>query len=234
MAIPGDYQARAIHEGFVVQRFWHRRKIEVLQRVCPPAPGSRVIDIGCGSGVIANHLASIAASVDAVDANPSAIEYARAHAARPNVRFHLGWAEDLAFADNTFDFAYCTEVIEHLQPPQIARMMAHVRRILSPGGRLFVTTPNYRGLWPAIECVMDTLRLGPRLRHDQHVTRFTAERLRRIGRRAGLEEAALGCFCGLAPFASILSWRLAVCLSRIEDRLGSPLGNLLYAVWRKE
>jgi 2-polyprenyl-6-hydroxyphenyl methylase/3-demethylubiquinone-9 3-methyltransferase len=193
-----------------------------------------VIDIGCGSGVIANHLARCAARVDAVDVNPSAVEYARAHAAGPNVRFHLGWAEDLAFGENTFDFAYCMEVIEHLPLGQISRFLAHVRRILKPGGRLFVTTPNYRSLWPAVEFVMDRLRLAPRLREDQHVTKFTAERLRRIGRRAGLSELRLGRFCGLGPFASVLSWRLGVCLSEIEDRLASPLGNLLYAVWRKQ
>ena len=241
MAIAGDYQARAIREGFVVQRFWHHRKIEIADRFFPPPPGteapaprSRAIDVGCGSGVIAEHLADTAARVDAVDANPAAIEYARAHTTHPNVCYHLACAEELAFEEGTFDFACCMEVIEHLHEPQIAALLRRIGRVLKPGGRLLVTTPNYQSLWPAVEYAMDALRLAPRMRGDQHVSPLTPGRLRRLGRRADLREVCWGRFCGLAPFVSVLSWRLALAVNGVETRLANPLGHLLYAVWRRE
>jgi hypothetical protein len=96
-----------------------------------------------------------------------------------------------------------------------------------------VTTPNYAGPWPVIEWSMDVLHLAPRMAGDQHVSRFTARRLRAAARKAGLEVVKVGRFCGLAPFVSVLSWKLAMGVDRLEDRLGTPLGNLLYAVLRR-
>jgi len=233
VAIAGDYQARAVREGFVVQRFWHSRKMGIIDGVCPPAPGSRALDVGCGSGVIAEHLAETASRVDAVDANPSAIAYARAHSTHANVHYHLACVEDLAFEEGAFDYACCLEVIEHLHEPQIRTLLGRIGRLLKPGGRLVVTTPNYQSLWPAVEYAMDAFGLAPRMQGDQHVSRLTPSRLYGLGRRAGLREVRRGRFCGLAPFASVLSWRLAEAVDHIEARLAGPLGHLLYAVWAK-
>ena len=69
IAIDGAYQYRALTEGNPVQRFWHEAKQLVIDRFLPPEPGDFVMDVGCGSGVIANHLAEQGAEVIAVDGN---------------------------------------------------------------------------------------------------------------------------------------------------------------------
>jgi len=232
MAIPGDYQARAATEGFVVQRFWHAMKTRQIDRVLPPPEGSAVLDVGCGSGAIANFLSRRAGTVHAVDANPDAVEYARAHAAGDNVHFHLGLADEMDLPAGAFDRIYCMELIEHLHRPQVAGLLALIRRLLAPGGRAFITTPNYASPWPLIEWTMDALHLAPRMADDQHVSRFTAGRLRAAAAEAGLETVELGRFCGAAPFVSALSWKLALAATRLEEALATPLGNLLYAVLR--
>ncbi len=231
--IAGDYQYRALTSGFVVQRFWHHLKIQALLRTSPPHPGETVVDVGCGSGVVADLLAGHAAEVHALDANPLAIAFARARFAHPNLHFHLGLAEEVEFAAGHFDRAYLLEFVEHLSREQLAPLFDRLRRWLKPGATVFLTTPNYHSAWPAIEFVMDRLRLAPEMGGVQHVTRATRGRLTDLAAGCGFEQLEVGRAVGLAPFVSPFGWRLAGRLDGLERRLGSPLGNLLYALWRR-
>jgi 2-polyprenyl-3-methyl-5-hydroxy-6-metoxy-1,4-benzoquinol methylase len=233
VAIPGDYQARALHEGFVVQRFWHALKFKVIERVCPPRPGGCVLDVGCGSGVVANYLAGKAGFVDALDGNPAAIEFGQSHATGPNMAFHLSLIDAMPFEPGRFDQIYCMELIEHIYEHQVRALLPRLRELLKPGGELFVTTPNYASLWPVIEWAMDVLHLAPPLKEHQHVSRWTPGRLRALGDASGLEALRIGRFSGFAPFTSVLSWKLAEGLDRCETGLGNPLGNLLFGHWRR-
>lgn len=52
IAIDGGYQYRALTEGYRVQRFWHYSKTLAIQEFLPPQSTDRIIDVGCGSGVI--------------------------------------------------------------------------------------------------------------------------------------------------------------------------------------
>ncbi|MBN2446784.1 MAG: methyltransferase domain-containing protein [Phycisphaerae bacterium] len=205
----------------------------MIERVCPPDPDSRVLDVGCGSGVISNYLAPRCAFVDAIDGNPAAIEYARDHAVADNMAFHLGLVDEVHLEADTYDRIYCLEVIEHIYQYQGRTLLEQLGRLLRRDGLLFLTTPNYVSLWPLIEWLMDVLRLAPRMKDDQHVCKFSRSRLRRMARDAGLEEVRIGRFSGMAPFASVISWRMAELFDEIETRLANPLGNVLFGVWRK-
>jgi SAM-dependent methyltransferase len=231
--IDGGYQHRALTDGFVVQRFWHRLKTVTIERVAPPEPGMVVLDLGCGSGVVADWLADRAGTVDAVDANLRAIGYARRTFVRPNLSFHLATADALPFPDGRFDRIYVLEFIEHLYWGQLAALFARLRALLAPGGTLFLTTPNYRSLWPLLEGAMDRFGLAPHMEDEQHVSRPTPRLLRSLADASGFTVVRQGRFAGAAPFAAAVSWRLAEALDRAEHRLGSPLGSLLYALWRK-
>lgn len=233
IAIEGGYQHRARREGFIVQRFWHAEKERVIRKYAAPLPGERVIDVGCGSGWISDFLASFGAQTTGIDANLSAIEYARAEFARPNLEFRHGLVEDLDFPAGSVDRVYCLEVIEHLFAEQVRALLADFHRLARPGATLFVTTPNYRGTWPLIEKTMDRLRLAPPLAEHQHVTRFHAGRLRAILREAGWDVERLTTFSTFAPFASVLGWPIAAFVARGEDRLALPFGNILLALARK-
>jgi len=231
--IPGDYQRRALHEGPAIQRCWHARKLDLVRRLAWPVTGLRALDIGCGSGVVADFLAQHGADVDAVDANEAAIDFVRENLERDGLRAHLGLANELDFPEGSFDLIVCMEVIEHMPVEQSVEMLTHAARLLAPGGRLLVTTPNARSLWPAIEWLMDRLRLAPRMAGEQHVASYTRRRLASVLERAGLDVLRTGRFCGLAPFSACLSRRLAEGLDRLEWAVYEPLGNLLYAVARR-
>ena len=231
--IDGGYQHRALTGGFAVQRFWHRLKTVTIERAAPPEPGMAVLDLGCGSGVVADWLAARTRSVDAVDANPRAIDYARRTFVRPNLCFHLATAEALPFPEGRFDRLYVLEFIEHLYWSQLAALFSGLRTLLTPGGTVFLTTPNYRSPWPLLEGAMDRLGLAPHMEGEQHVSRPTPRLLRSLAGTSGFTVVRQGRFAGAAPFAAAVSWRLAETLDHAENRLGCPLGSLLWALWRK-
>lgn len=106
----------------------------------------RILEIGCGSGVIAATLRELGApqlQVDAVDVIDSRTETA-------GYTFQLVTGTDLPFADRDFDIVISNHVIEHVGPP--AAQLAHLReihRILHPAGLAYLAVPNkWRWLEP--------------------------------------------------------------------------------------
>lgn len=225
--INGAYQYRARNAGPVVQRFWHHEKERMVRKFSAPGPGQRVLDVGCGSGVVADLLASMGAVVTGVDANAKAIEFARATFRRANLDFRCAYVEELDYASASIDGIYCLEVIEHLYQQQVHALLATFARLLRPGGVLTLTTPNYRGIWPVIELAMDRLRLAAPMAEHQHVTRFDRASLRQALVGADWEILRLATFSTFAPFLSVVNWRVAERCAEIEDRVDLPFGNLL-------
>jgi SAM-dependent methyltransferase len=104
------------------------------------APGSRVLDVGCGDSVFPVYLASLAHRVAAVDVefttNLGALHGLSTGYTRADMR-------TLPFTDEEFDAVFCISVIEHLPESQIPVAMQELRRVLKPGGRLLLTTDYY-------------------------------------------------------------------------------------------
>lgn len=228
IAIPGDYQARALESPRAAQRFWHAAKVRLIDRVAPARQGARVADAGCGSGVIAAHLAKTASAVVGFDSNPSAVAFAADAYRSERLRFVLGPFERIV-EEGPFDQIYCLEVIEHLYEEQAIATMRLFARAAAPGAQLFLTTPNVRSAWPLIEWTLDRLKLVPALDQAQHLTLFNTAMLQAACASAGWRVDEIGTFNGVAPFAAPLSERLARALERAEfaGRGFLPL-NLLF------
>ena len=233
VAIDGGYQHRALHEGPVVQRFWHQAKQMAIAKLLPPVPDDYVLDIGCGSGVISHHLASAGAQVLAIDGNQHAIAFAERQYGSPDIEFRRGLVDEDFSVDRALDKAYCLELIEHIYYDQARTLLGHVHAALRPGGRIFLTTPNYRSAWPIIEWIMDRVGTAPKLADDQHVEFYHAGKLRRLVNDSGFELESLATKCGLAPWVAPLSWRLATRLQNTELSSSLLLGSILIAVAKK-
>jgi 2-polyprenyl-3-methyl-5-hydroxy-6-metoxy-1,4-benzoquinol methylase len=228
IAIPGDYQARALESPRAAQRFWHAAKIRTIDRVSPARAGARIADAGCGSGVIAAHLAAMAAEVVGFDSNAAAVEYAQSAYGSLPLRFVLGPFE-LMVDEGPFDQIYCLEVLEHLYEEQAVEALRLFARAAKPGAELFITTPNARSAWPLIEWALDRLELVPTLDEAQHLTLFTRRTLARAMATAGWQVEDMGTFNGVAPFLAPLSERLARGAEHLEFRAARVLPfNLLY------
>jgi 2-polyprenyl-6-hydroxyphenyl methylase/3-demethylubiquinone-9 3-methyltransferase len=148
----------------------------------------RVLDIGCGGGLLAEALARHGAHVSGIDMAPVMIEVARLHAheSRLQIDYHQCSAEQFA-ADSSgaYDVITCMELVEHVPNP--AALLAAIGRLLRPGGDLFVSTinRNLRSFLLAIVGAEYLLRLLPRGTHEYARLLRPAE-LARMARAARL------------------------------------------------
>ena len=102
--------------------------------------GQRGLDLGCGNGDFTAVLAQSGARAVGCDVARAAVERARAR--HPELDFRLAPIDGaLPFADNSFELAWASEVIEHVA--DTARWLSEVRRVLVPRGRLLITTPSH-------------------------------------------------------------------------------------------
>ena len=102
--------------------------------------GLDVLDVASGEGYGSSILANVARSVTGVDIDLEAISHSRTTYGRENLRFIQGSALDLPLDDASVDAIVSFETLEHVR--EHARFMAEVKRVLRPGGRLIVSTPE--------------------------------------------------------------------------------------------
>ena len=114
-----------------------QRRLEVALRQLRLERGVRLLDIGCGSGWLANECSRHGASVTATDIAPSGVAAARRRF--PEVEYAAADIYDMPMAAASFDAVVLSEVLEHVE--RVADALVEVRRLLVPGGRLLVTVP---------------------------------------------------------------------------------------------
>jgi SAM-dependent methyltransferase len=126
-------------ETILVPAVFERYARDLVERARPIGASERILDLGCGTGIVARVLRERlggAANIIGVDASVPMIEKARSIA--PEIDFRVGNVLDLPFVDGSFDLALCQEVLQFV-PDRVAALR-EVRRVLSPGGRLLVST----------------------------------------------------------------------------------------------
>jgi SAM-dependent methyltransferase len=126
------------------ENYWYRRHLVVYEWIAQRVAGERVVDMACGEGYGSDLIAGRgAASVVGVDANPDAHEHARLRYVRPNLRYERDLVESFS---EPCDAVVFLQTIEHVQDPDA--ILEHFRSMLSPGGAVFVSTPNLLTLAP--------------------------------------------------------------------------------------
>jgi 2-polyprenyl-3-methyl-5-hydroxy-6-metoxy-1,4-benzoquinol methylase len=227
--VPAGFYDEIYQRRAGVRFFWHDLKFRAVAGRL--AGARRVLDVGCGPGTfIGNYLDD--AECLGVDFSAPQIDYANRRYGTARHRFARQALVELRDAGKRFDAVTMIELIEHLDPAAARRLLAEARDLLVPHGRLIVTTPNYRSLWPAIEWGVN---LVSRVSYEQqHINKYHRRRLAAELADAGYRDVTVGTAVGLAPFAAVLGERPAQWLQAIESRawhLGC--GNLLIAVARR-
>ncbi|HWZ47003.1 MAG TPA: bifunctional 2-polyprenyl-6-hydroxyphenol methylase/3-demethylubiquinol 3-O-methyltransferase UbiG [Herbaspirillum sp.] len=158
-----------------------------------PLAGKRVLDVGCGGGILAESMARKDADVTGIDLSDKALKVADLHSLESGIRVHYEKiaVEDLAARQaGAFDVVTCMEMLEHVpDPTSIVRACAALAK---PGGRLFFSTLNRnpKAYLFAILGAEYLLHMLPRGTHD-YAKFLTPAELSRFIREAGLELEAL-------------------------------------------
>jgi 2-polyprenyl-6-hydroxyphenyl methylase/3-demethylubiquinone-9 3-methyltransferase len=147
----------------------------------------RVLDVGCGGGLLAESLARAGAQVTAIDLAPGMIEVARLHArdSALAIDYRVAALEELIGNSEPFAVITCMEMLEHVPDPQAS--VAALARLLQPQGALFVSTlnRNLRSFLLAIVGAEYLMGLIPRGTH-QYERLIRPSELARWGREANL------------------------------------------------
>lgn len=124
--------------GIVHENYWFRRHEVCYRLLRRSVRGRRLLEGGCGEGFGAGLLAAAGADVVAIDYDPFTTQHA--HTTYPGICVVQGNLACLPFADASFDMVVSLQTIEHLwdQPTFVRECV----RVLQPGGRLVLTTPN--------------------------------------------------------------------------------------------
>ncbi len=150
--------------------------------------GTRVLDAGCGEGVLVEEYA-VRLDIIGVDANYSS----------PRVR--AGSLTALPFADGAFERALCLDVLEHLSYEEQPRALAELFRVLEPGGEMLVTVPNLAHLQSRIQFLLRgrLIRTASAVKHpgDRPIGEYL-----QLARRAGFRLAAQR---GIFPTVPVLT-----------------------------
>ncbi|RFA27750.1 bifunctional 3-demethylubiquinol 3-O-methyltransferase/2-polyprenyl-6-hydroxyphenol methylase [Alkalilimnicola ehrlichii] len=131
--------------------------------------GRRILDVGCGGGLLAEGMACRGADVLGIDMAPAALEVASLHALETgvDVEYRQQTVETLAEEmPGSFDSVTCLEMLEHVPDP--ASVIAACARLVKPGGEVFFSTLNRnpKAYLLAIVGAEYLLRLLPKGTHD--------------------------------------------------------------------
>jgi 2-polyprenyl-6-hydroxyphenyl methylase/3-demethylubiquinone-9 3-methyltransferase len=155
--------------------------------------GKRVLDVGCGGGILAESMAARGAAVTGIDLSDQALKVAELHLLESGnqVTYRKAAAEDMAREQpGGFDVVTCMEVLEHVPDP--ASHVLACARLLKPGGQVFFATinRNAKAFLLAIVGAEYVLGLLPRGTHE-YARLIRPSELSAWARQAGLNVAGL-------------------------------------------
>jgi 2-polyprenyl-6-hydroxyphenyl methylase / 3-demethylubiquinone-9 3-methyltransferase len=150
---------------------------------------ARVLDVGCGGGILSEAMARSGARVLGIDLSQAVLDVAELHAleGKLTVEYQTIAAEELAAkAPGSFDLVTCMEMLEHVPDP--AATLAALATLVKPGGNVIVSTLNRKPLAFAVAILGAeyVARILPRGTHE-YLKFIRPSELARWGRAAGLE-----------------------------------------------
>ena len=204
-----------------IKKYWYERQATLVNK--------KILDVGCGGGILSESLAREGALLTGIDASRTAIDAGKAHAQGIGLDINYRTITVEALVDTCpayFDMVTCMELLEHVPDP--AAVISACARLLKPGGLVFFSTINrtLKAYALAIVAAEYALKLIPKGTHHYEKFIQPAE-LDRWAREAKLESVALSGMhynplTGQAKLCSDAAVNFLVCYENPQTDSRSP------------
>jgi 2-polyprenyl-3-methyl-5-hydroxy-6-metoxy-1,4-benzoquinol methylase len=238
LGIKGDYQFRAINSKNPLQRNWHRNKFDILSDYFKndrELKSKKILDLGTGSGNFELLFHDKFKKIVGADYNDEALDFLKSKLTEREVK-----NVDLKMADFTklegsifedkFDYIIMIDVIEHFKTTEAEKLLPKLYNLLNKEGKVLIITPNYTSAWIVLEKALDKIQLLPKFDGEQHLAKYNTENLEHLfSKQFSVKEMTT--FNTLAYI--LISYHLNKAVSKLESKLKSKYGNLIFAVFQK-
>jgi ubiquinone/menaquinone biosynthesis C-methylase UbiE len=217
----------ALYDGVSFQAYMFQERIRLVLDLIREGEGGKVLDVGCGPGMMARRLIDRNWKVFGLDMSPEMVRECRDGLGRSDrAAFLIGRLESLPFKDGSFDAVLGMGVLEYVADTQAA--LRELARVTRPGGALVVTMLNWTSPWIICHRPCNWIRffrhklMGQPVNPPPHL-KLHSER----GLRKQIESA------GLSPLDVIFYWfnlfprPLALHMPRRAIRISSRIDTLL-------
>jgi SAM-dependent methyltransferase len=133
---------------------WSERLAQPFLAVAAIPPGSRVLDVCCGTGVLTKAVAEAGAQVVGIDASEEYLAGARLARSHPAITYVSGDCRQMQFADGSFDACVSSLALDVI--PEVEQVVAEMKRVTRPGGIVASAVHDFWGGMPAYSMVWDT------------------------------------------------------------------------------
>ncbi|HKY49050.1 MAG TPA: methyltransferase domain-containing protein [Acidimicrobiia bacterium] len=176
--------ARYDSRRYALVNRWNPRNLELIRDWVAPAPGDRILDVGCGKGHLVKALRDLGVDAAGIDLNPNASDVAVVAGVQTMS------ATNLDFDDAAFDAVVSFHAIEHI--PHIDEALREMSRVVKPTGKVLLVYPAepVRGLYAIPTSVI--LHRTPFKARQVHVHKLNPARVAELARTAGLRQVRKG------------------------------------------
>jgi SAM-dependent methyltransferase len=140
--IAGIYDS--VFPAHIIEHYLHRRASYVLRHAA--RAGQTALDVGAGTGLLAERLHDLGLGVVALDPFPQMLGQLQQR--RPEIQTVVAHGDDIPFPDDAFDLTYSVAVMHHIaEPRRVRRTLTEMVRVTRPGGRILVWDHNPLNLY---------------------------------------------------------------------------------------
>ncbi len=136
---------------------WSRRAAVPFLKFAGLCQGDRVLDVGCGTGILSRAAADLGAAVTAIDPSEAYLQFAKQHSPQPNINYEVGDGRQLHFPDASFDVVVSSLVLDVV--PFATDIVREMRRVARPGGSVASSIQEKRSAFTPIFLVLDAAAL---------------------------------------------------------------------------
>src|SRR5258705_2398036 len=115
---------------------------DIIQRLGVEPKGKTALEVGSGGGILTEEIAKMGFTTSGIDPADQSVTTASNHAKASglDIKYEKGAGENLPYADGSFDFVFCCDVLEHVQ--NLPKVISEISRVLKPGGVFIYDTLN--------------------------------------------------------------------------------------------